>query len=357
MKRLLAQCKLTISQHIIIENAYFSFSENVNKSNNKLLAIIRFMSIDEKLCLLFKEINNAELFTEQLLQQSFFSIDELEIILPIILNKYSHKPQDIVNLMLCHKDLQHLALTISLQNQYQVQLPHTCSNQVLQHHFINLFVMGRNRELMHYQQVHHNTESTEIQLYLHILMRESVSPRAVLNLILHHDLLSTDIFKIYILSLDEIQLTHLVNDLSTDDENYSLMISVMGLSSFSKFVPFLAEALFSTDNAEHAFDYLKLMLGDKLSEFIPLAIQFDSNVQQRIQSFQYYGAKILHLWPLRDKSHFSDHMLSGLSANQDNLLQIYKSHSLRHQKQAALMLSAQQVNKSIVHNITFRLIT
>jgi len=356
MKSLLAQCKLTISQHIINENTYFSFSENVLISNAKLLANIRLMSIDEKSSLFFKEINNAALFTEQLLHQSFFSTNELEIILPIILNKYSHKPQDIVNLMLCHKDLQHLALSIALQNQYQVQLPHTCSNHVLQHHFINLFVMGRHRELMHYQQVNHNTESSESQLYLQILMKGSLTPRAVLNQILHHDLLSKDIFKIFILSLDEIQLTHLVNDLSTDDENYSLMISVMGLSSFSKFVPFLAEALFNADNAEYAFDYLKLMLGDKLSEFIPLAMQFDSNAQQRIQSFHYYGAKVLHLWTLRDKSHFSDHMLSGMPVNQENLRQIYKSHSLRHQKHAALMLLTMQFDAPFAHNITFRLI-
>jgi len=357
MKSPLAQCKLTISQHIIIENTYFSFSENVLKSNAKLLANIRLMSIDEKSNLFFKKINNAELFIESIQHQSLFSTNELEIILPIILNKYSHKPQDIVNLMLCHKDLQHLALSIALQNQYQVQLSHTCCNQVLQHHFINLFVMGRHRELMHYQQVHHNTESSEIQCYLNILMRGSVSARTVLNQILDHDLLSKDIFKIFIFSLDETQLTHLINDLSTDDENYSLLISVMGLSSFSKFVPFLAKALFDRDNAEHAFDYLKLMLGDKLSEFIPLAMQFDSNAQQRIQSFHYYGAKILHLWSLREKSHYPEQMLSGLAVNKKNLLEIYNSHSLRHQKHAALMFLTMQFNTPFAHNITFRLIT
>ena len=355
MDKLLAQLKLTINQLITVDNSYYCFEENVEHIKAKVFACIRLISQDSLSTTYLKDINDEKKFVSHLLNQTQLSIEQLEILLPIVLTKLCNKSQDIINAMLQHETLQHLALSIALQNQYQIQLPQNCSMQVLQHHCINLFLMNKEQELKHYHHSFCNAKCQQTQVLLKILMKQPLTLHSEQKLVVNETKLVTDIFKIYILSLDEIQLTNLINDLSKDEDNYPLLIAVMGVSGFIKYVPFLAKALFNKAVAKAAFDYLKLMLGDKLAAFMPLALQFESNEQQQYKSLHYYGAKILHLWSQRNTDDYPDKMLSGVAINQKNLNVISTTHSLRHKKHALLLMIAQSFNTSSV-NHNFRLI-
>ena len=159
--------------------------------------------------------------------------------------------------------------------------------------------------------------------------RREYEPQLLLRQFIEHEYLNSHLFEIFIVSLDEAALTRVINYLSTRQEELAAdqaqeqsekkspaehLMFVMALSGYSKFIPFLARYLQQPAYRQQAFTALRLLLGNKLDLFIPLAIQFASDEEQRLTDLGYYGAKILATW---QQMLTVNQMPAGLQAGQE----------------------------------------
>jgi len=183
----------------------------------------------------------------------------------------------------------------------------------------------------------HNGEITLLtRLYLNVFIQPPVSNALLLIDFIQLEYLESELFELYVVSLDVKTLLALVNQLAADQQHIALLIKVMALSGYSRFIPFLARYLQDTSYTANAHHALRILLGDKLDTLIPNYIQFNSDELQRIEDLRYYGAKILHHWDESLLPSLGPRLLSGLPVNKDNLDFLLKSGSQAHRRVAAL---------------------
>ncbi|MBU2870496.1 hypothetical protein [Colwellia sp. E2M01] len=113
---------------------------------------------------------------------------------------------------------------------------------------------------------------------------------------IQQEYLNSYLFDVFITSLNEHEVTQVVNLLSVDNAFIPYIIHAMALSGYIKFIPFLAQYLQQAPFVSAAHQALRIILGSKLDKLIPLTIQFNNDIEQRQKDLQYYGAKILNAW-------------------------------------------------------------
>ena len=183
---------------------------------------------------------------------------------------------------------------------------------------------------------HRDDVSFLTRLYLQVLNSLGASTTLLLDDFIANDYLASELFEIYVVSLPEKSLLALVNQLSVDTVYIQLIIKVMGLSGYSRFIPFLARYLQDKTHTLNAYHSLRILLGEKLDLLIPNAIQFNSDEAQRIDDLSYYGAKILHHWDESILPNIGTHLLAGLPINNNNLDVVLNTGSQVHRRVAAL---------------------
>lgn len=181
-----------------------------------------------------------------------------------------------------------------------------------------------------------NAYTSLTRLYITVLSDKVVLSPTLLNDFIACHYLQMPLFELYIIRLDEASLTSVVNQLSTNEGNVDLLIKLMALSGYSKFIPFLARYLQNKRYAVDAHHALRILLGNKLDTLIPDYIQFSSKEEQLVDDLCYYGAKILHHWNESLFPSLGARLLSGLPVNKENLDLLLKSGSQAHRRVAAL---------------------
>ncbi|MCK5817974.1 MAG: hypothetical protein KAH18_01730 [Psychromonas sp.] len=180
-------------------------------------------------------------------------------------------------------------------------------------------------------------EATPVnKLYFNLLFSDTQLQSDLLLLFIDLELLESHLFELFIVALNEKTVTEVVNKLSADDEHVKLIIRVMSLSGYTKFIPFLARYLQDEKYTLCAYHSLRILLGDKLDELIPSDIQFDSDQEKQKSNLAYYGAKMLHYWDSDFLKVFGPCILSGKNRTPLNILNIYKSASQAHRRVASI---------------------
>jgi len=191
-------------------------------------------------------------------------------------------------------------------------------------------------QIASFSKVHRVDVSLLTRLYLQVLNSTGASSTLLLDDFIANDYLDSELFELYVVNLPEKSLLALVNQLSADTVYIQLIIKVMGLSGYSRFIPFLARYLQDKTYTLNAHHSLRILLGEQLDLLIPNTIQFNSDEAQRIEDLSYYGAKILHHWDESILPTLGAHLLAGLPINNDNLDVILHTGSQVHRRVAAL---------------------
>lgn len=320
-------------EHFI--NTFYASKQNVLDNRNRLIACAYQLSKQQHPVFSTLDVNaavsvlvNDKTYSQQLslltLQQYIHIYNNAERVLDAL---YHHSDSSL--LVIAPK----LALIKHIEDHSLSALHNEVllNNQLLVRYYRQQF-----DQLSAFSNAHRDEVSSLTRLYLQVLNSTPTLNTLLLDDFITKDYLDSELFELYVVSLPEEALFALVNQLSADASHIDLIIKVMGLSGFSRFIPFLARYLQDKNQTLNAHHALRILLGDKLDSLIPHYIQFNSDEKQRIEDLSYYGAKILHHWDESLLPNVGSQLLSGLPINNDNLDFILNASSQVHRRVAAL---------------------
>jgi len=312
-KELLAQRRLMMS-------TFYSFKVNIDENTKQLLFYMSLLSKQKSMpnCL-FTAANASEVFNFIQSEHGYNNEDLLcALQLKLHLDKELHNPLFVSLMSSQDSNIQVLASqlclflsTNSLQNLVISFSPteyETLHNQCL----LSLYYSKHLVPYLNSQHFSLSKLSPLNNLYLNVLTVNNVSCYEILNQFIELEYLDSHLFEIFIMSLNETEVTQVINKMSADDNLIAVVIKSMSYSGYRKFTPFLGHFLQDPDNAINAFNGLKLMLGEKLDQLIPLEIQLESEENKRIKALSYYGAKVISAWKNNHEIFLATQMLNGM---------------------------------------------
>lgn len=332
MDELLAQREQFIS-------TFYAFKSNADESRKRLIACTRLLvkkqhpffaatDVTESLSVL----NNSADKSQPQYQATCLLMLQLYALI-------QQNQQDVAKHLYQDNDphLQSIAPLFALLMQVEDQPLQIGNNEgLLNNQLLGAFYRRQAPVITKFTAEHHHQVSPLTQLYLAVFADNRALSSELVTDFITCGYLHSHLFELYVVMLDERQLTDVVNHLSSDENNVSLIINVMALSGYSKFIPFLARYLQSKAHTLDAHRALRILMGPSLDSLIPDAIQFESEAQQRVQDFTYYGAKILHYWDKSLIQSLGERVLSGLAVTPKNIDEIWNNGSQIHRRIAAL---------------------
>ncbi|WDE01196.1 hypothetical protein [Thalassomonas actiniarum] len=420
-----------LAQRRVIHQTFYSYQQNLDENNRSLMACLRLLkkvknngAEDNAQLVLFQAENAAEL-VEAIRENTRFEADDLLLLLQLMLSRQQALTAEVISALVQCKEhiLQLMAsqlhLALGVTNEQEPLLPFVLAKCNVEAYHICLLAGYYHNTLMKTLSLAVDKRENEAfgddnelenyikkqaplrRLYLRVLLTVATpeiempkitnqtesEPLVLLKDFVEHEYLNTHLFEIFIVSLDEASLTRVINQLTSWQDNVSApdciqaehsqqsleesLIFAMALSGYSKFIPFLARYLQKPGYTQQAYTGLRLMLGDKLDQFIPLAIQFASDEAQRLTDLSYYGAKILGCWQqlltvnqapeklqggsevgpeqateqMPVKKEVPARLFNGLPITLDNIKTTFVQGSLLHRRYASLhqkILSPQQ---------------
>lgn len=329
MDELTVQLAQLMAQRKVLSFNFCCYKANMVNNTQKLLTIARLIHQENNnQCILSAQ--NVEQITKQINGDHHYSDDDLALVISLKLMLAPNLQHQLIPRYLnsAQAQLQSLALTVAklLGNDLSIRLDFTQA--------IKCFFVEKSNECLHQQAfiqqvLFHLYYSKTLNDYLNEMMPEYKNKhdrlnnennlsavnwltidvlsgclnsnnlfdvQAITEQFIQHDYMHSTLFDIYISSLNEHEITQLVNQLSVDKLFIPDIIHAMGISGYVKFIPFLAQHLQTEDFVLAAYQALRLLLGNKLDKLIPLAVQFNSDIDERQKDLRYYGAKILYAW-------------------------------------------------------------
>lgn len=329
MDELTVQLAQLMAQRKVLSFNFCCYKANMVNNTQKLLTIARLIHQENNnQCILSAQ--NVEQITKQINGDHHYSDDDLALVISLKLMLAPNLQHQLLPRYLnsAQEQLQSLALTVAklLGNDLSIRLDFTKAikcffveksneclhqqafiQQVLFHLYYRKTLNDHLNEMMpEYKNKHdrlnnENNLSAVNWLTIDVLSgclnsNNLFDVQAITEQFIQHDYMHSTLFDIYISSLNEHEITQLVNQLSVDKLFIPDIIHAMGISGYVKFIPFLAQHLQTEDFVLAAYQALRLLLGNKLDKLIPLAVQFNSDIDERQKDLRYYGAKILYAW-------------------------------------------------------------
>jgi hypothetical protein len=337
-----------LAQRAQFIDTFYAVKANADESRTRLIACARLLVKKEHpffFCADFKAALDVLLLDTQMTKAQQLLMLQLYAVI-------HQNPQEIVDLVYKSSsvELQNSAPLLALlmgvdDDLLLVNHPET----VVNNHLISAFYRHKWSLLSEFSVLYFPTATPLTQLYLKVLVDNKSLSKELITDFIHCDYLHSHLFELYIVRLDERQVTAIVNYLSSDEDNASLIIKVMALSGYSKFIPFLARYLQRKEHTLAAHHALRILLGESLDNFMPDAIQFAAEKMQRIQDFTYYGAKILHYWDSTLLPSVAARILSGQAITPENLATIWLDGSQAHRRVAALHQTQFSQDYSVIY--------
>ena len=327
------------AQRAVMRQTFYAYKFNLEDNGKRIAASVRLLenNINKKdqlfcstdLPTLLNTLNN----------QTDFSQSELLFILQC-LNKQKFTPESILFALYKSEQLALKTLAplfaLQLANGIVLPLPDNACEALFNLHLLYKFYNQEQLTLAEMYQQSSSSLSPLTRLYLQVLSRHTENAIIELESFMELDYLESHLFQLFIISLDEIALTQVVNRLSANSQHISIMIEVMALSGFSKFIPFILECLQDVKLSLKAFHALRLMMGEKLDEFIPNHIQFNVDESKKVHDLGFYGAQILASWDASLLTGLGPCILDGLALTKKNIAYILDEGSQIHRQVAAL---------------------
>ncbi len=340
MDELTVQLAQLMAQRNVLSFNFCCYKDNMVNNTQKLLTIARLIQYENNnQCILSAQ--NVEQIITHINAEHYYSDDELALVIALklmlepslqkqLLPRYLNSAQpQLQSLVLAVAKLLSDKLIITLDftqaTQYiltakpneclhqqafiQQVLFHLYSRKTLNDYLNEMIPKYKNRNDRHNNNnlsvinwltidVLSNCLSTELRAELGTELRANnqFDVQAITQQFIQNDYMHSTLFDVYICSLNEHEITQLVNQLSADEAFIPYITHAMGISGYVKFIPFLAQYLQLEDFVLSAYQALRILLGNKLDALIPLAVQFNSDIDERKIDLRYYGAKILYAW-------------------------------------------------------------
>lgn len=324
-----------IHQREQFSDSFCSFKQNMDDNGNRLLACARLLGADPDhffskkdplLALdLFEEYKDLSNNQQLLLLQVYAKIHNN---FTSLLSNLQESPD--LNIQLLGDELMLIKGHKGLLKKF------SANSERLQKQLLYCFYTDQYEHVLKFVESEDWEDTPVNKLYFNLLFSDTQLQSNLLLLFIDLELLESHLFELFIVSLNEKTLTEVVNKLSADDEHVKLIIKVMSLSGYTKFIPFLARYLQDEEHTLFAYYSLRILLGDKLDELIPCDIQFDSDKEKQKNNLAYYGAKMLHYWDSDFLKVFGPCILSGENLTSINIINIYNSASQAHRRVASI---------------------
>lgn len=349
------QFKELLAQRRQMLSAFYSFKQNVDDNTKQLLLYMSLLSKQKPAenCL-FTATTAGEIFNFIQNDHGYNNADLLcALQLKLHLNKELHKPLFVSLMSSKESNIQALASELCLflsTNSLQNLVISFCPSEYELLHNQCLLSLYYHQQLVAYINSAHfslNKLSVLNKLYLAVLANNNMNCYEVLNQFIELNYVDSHLFEIFIISLDETEVTKVINKMSADDNLISVVIKSMSCSGYRKFILFLGHFLHDPKNTLFAFNGLKLMLGDKLDQLIPLDVQLDSNEAQRTKALSYYGAKIISAWNNNNDIFSATQMINGMKIGRATIENTLQNGSQQHRYFANIhhvIKSGQRVN-------------
>ncbi|WP_426357554.1 hypothetical protein ACPUVO_13985 [Pseudocolwellia sp. HL-MZ19] len=332
------QFKELLAQRSIMLSTFYSFKMNLDENTKQLFLYMSLLSKQKSTenCL-FTATNAVDLFNFIQSEHGYNNADLLcALQLKLHLNKELHQPLFVSLMSSQDASIQALASQLCLflsTNSLQNLVISFCPSEYETLHNQCLLSLYYHKHLVSYLNSEHfslSKLSPLNKLYLSVLSNNSLSCHDVLSQFIALKYIDSHLFEIFIISLNEAEVTQVINKMSAEDDLISVVIKTMSYSGYRKFTPFLGHFLQVPKNTLHAFNGLKLMLGDKLDQLIPLEIQLESNEEQRTKSLSYYGAKVISAWKNNNDIFAPTQMINGMNIEEETINYILQNGSQQH---------------------------
>ncbi|WP_076418013.1 hypothetical protein [Colwellia sp. UCD-KL20] len=332
------QFKDLLAQRRSMLSTFYSFKVNLDENTKQLLLYMSLLS-KQKLTpnCLFTATTAGEVFNFIQSDHGYNDDDLLCLLqLKLHLNKELHKPL-FISLMSCQeRHIQNIASQLCLYlsaNSLQNLVISFCPSEDETLHNQCLLSLYYNKYIVPYINSEHfslSKLSPLNHLYLNVLTTNKISCYEILKQFIELNYINSHLFEIFIISLNETEITKVINKMSADVNLISVVINSMSYSGYRKFIPFLGHFLQDKNNALFAFNGLKLMLGENLDQLIPLEIQLESDEDKRIKALSYYGAKVISAWKNNSDIFTATQMLNGMQIDQEAVINTLQNGSQKH---------------------------
>jgi len=332
-------------EHFI--NAFYATKQNVDDNRNKLMACAYLLSKQQD-SIFFN--SDVAVVLSILTNDKTISEARMMLILQLYVQLYGNAELLIDGLYQNNSSIQQklapkLALILCIKD---IPLSISYNEEVLNEHLLAYSYRQRFDELATFSQSFSEQVTPLTRLYLDALDTRVISEKLLLNEFISNDYLDSELFKLYVIRLPLDLLATLIEQLSShsDPQIIRVLINVIGLAGYSRFIPLLARYLQDKSYALVAHHALRTIMGEGLDKLIPEHIQFNSDEIERIEDLPYYGAKILHHWETDLASTLPGRLLSGLPITEANLDLLLKNGSQVHRRAAALHKTQYPINSS-----------
>lgn len=339
MESLQEQVVALLQQRKAFSQSFYAYSINMQDNSGRILALVSLLNNEQE-----NEISvfNCEKVTElvTLISEYYRCYDKWQWVFILqILCQDNVDAQQLVEQLIQQPevDLQTLAfeLLLTINKPLIVSFP-AKSTALLPLYFTWLFYQGEQATINNIQLSQGKDRNNEAVLYKTVLSGIEVDELSLIEDFISLTLLESHLFKLFIVRLNEFTVTQVVNQLATDKDNIKLIIEVMALSGYSKFIPFICRFLQDTNLYLTAYNALRLLLNDKLDHYIPLAVQLSTDQQQRQKAFKAYGEVMLAKWASELSPNLPQRVLAGGAINDVNLEKVWLNGSQAHRQVAAL---------------------
>lgn len=347
-KELLAQRRQMLS-------TFYTFKANVDENTKQLFLYMSLLSKKKPSENCFFTASTAnDLFNFIQSEHDYNNADLLcALQLKLHINKELYHPLFVSLMSSQDKNIQALTADLCLflsTNSLQNIVISFCPSEYEKLHNQCLLSLYYHQHLVSYLNSEHfslSKLSPLSKLYISVLSNNYKNCYDVLTQFIELKHIDSHLFEIFIISLNETEVTQVINKMSADNDLIAIVIKSMSYSGYRKFVPFLGHFLQDQNNTLHAFNGLKLMLGDKLDQIIPLEIQLESNEEQRIKSLSYYGAKVISAWKNNNEIFTPTQIINGMSIDVETITNTMQNGSQQHRYLANIhrvIKSEQRVN-------------
>ncbi len=324
-----------MSQRKKFSNAFYAFKQNMDDNSSRLLGCARLLQLDQAH---FFSQEDSLLALDIFKEYKELSINYQLLLLQLYAKIHNNFSSLLVNLQESpDPKIRLLSDELILIKGNRGLLPKFSSNsERLQWQLIYCFYADQYEYVLEFVEGADWQDTPINNLYFDLLFSDAHLTSDVLQLFIDLKLLDSHLFELFIVALDEKTLTEVVNKLASDDKYIKLVIKVMYLSGYSKFIPFLASYLQDTKYTLDAYQALRILMGNKLDELIPSDIQFDSDENKQKENLGYYGAKMLHYWDEDFLKLLGPRILSGKAITATNIKSVFKNASQVHRRVASI---------------------
>lgn len=135
------------------------------------------------------------------------------------------------------------------------------------------------------------------------------------------------LLKQYVVQADAKQVGMLINDLSAHNDNAKFVLSIMALSGYKQFIPWLIQMLTAGFLSRAAFSALHTLLGIDFEKQLPDALYGEYEPESQLELLVELKQSLAGWW-LEQRDDYPERILAGNAINSENIAEIWRQGNI-----------------------------